>query len=154
MGKQTKINLLIIFLFIVIPNQAIFPQSDTIKVALNIGIDKYTSSNLRTGLAASIDGELRKFNDVEIVEKDADLLLKIMVMDNTTLSGIHLGYVISTISLYNFTCSDGYQVYEFWDSSMFIRSDNKLNSLAGDIVAWFNQGSIEILRKHNKEYKK
>ena len=151
MNKKTILLILICGIVFTLTNQFAFARTKKIKVAIEILFDSQNSFTINQRVTSFIKRELRALNDVDIVEENEDIKLRIMGMENVSQNGGHnYGFTISAISLFPILYGSNI-TYSFWGSTMFTTSENGLSSTSENIVAWFDQNSIEVLRNLNKK---
>lgn len=150
MNKKIILLILICGIVFTLQNQFAFAQSKKIKVAVEILFDSQSSININQRVTSFIKRELRALNDVDIVEENEDLKLRIMGMKNVSQNGRNYGFTISAISLFPILCGSNI-TYSFWGSTMFTTPENGLSNTSENIVVWFDQNSIEVLRNLDKK---
>ena len=134
MKYQTIIYLIIIFL--VIPVQIIFSQNNATKVSVNITLSQKTSNVEGTILTGFVEKELRKLNNVEVVDTNGDFKINIMMFENFNKEGDSLGYVLSVILL-AFSKCEGYNIYKYLTSTLITAKESEFEKTAENIVVYF-----------------
>jgi len=142
--KRAKFFLSVIFLLI--PIHILIPQNSTTRVLVDITLNQKTPNESGTILTGFVIRELRKLNDIIIVDDNEDFKINILMFENRTKTGDSLGYVISTIFLAPDTC-EGYKSYSYLTSSLSTAKKSEFEVTAKNIAVYFDQDILKVYRK-------
>ncbi|HKB84652.1 MAG TPA: hypothetical protein VKD08_00660 [Ignavibacteriaceae bacterium] len=130
---------LLITLF-VIPVQPVTAQNK--KVLVEVTTNQSTPDKIKTRFTGFVKDELRKLNDVFLVENNESYKIKIMMFENLTKERESLGFVFSTVFLAPSDCK-GYKTYTYLTSILSTAKESQLDSTAQNIVSSFKENVLE-----------
>ena len=147
-GKMMKKNIiLLVYCFWGAPFflSQIIAQAPQYTVKLEVFLDADNSSQVEQRLQSFLKRELRTLGDVKLVDSNELLCLRVSGMEVRSELNVVYGYALSVLSLYNAYCDNVTQRVLF-GSTLFLSPKHGLKSTSEDIIAWFDQNSIEIFR--------
>ncbi len=136
-----RIIIYLALVFLVVPVQLISAQTEGKKVLVEVTTNQNTSNKIKTRFTDFVKDELRKFNDVFLVDNNEDYKIKIMMFENRTKENDNLGYVFSTVFLAPSDCKE-YKTYTYLTSILSTAKETQLDSTAHNIISSFKRECV------------
>jgi hypothetical protein len=152
-----KYRILLLISVILLFSNFIFAQSDKTFAKVGILID-FESKEIRNELYSYLAREIRSLKDVSIVEKDADYIVSVTMIENRLQNNELVGYAMSvTIQKRRFCLSlvknqkNKIQYYlDLMDEFLFVFPQEDLRNRASKVITLFDTRILEPTRKNTK----